>query len=253
MRVLAVFGHPGHELLTLRLLADCDSEICCLTDGSGGAMADRTPYSRAAIAAMGARVGPVMGACADRELYADFLAGEPKRLAEIAGAIADRAAALRPDIVLTDSFEYFNPVHDIANVVADVAIVRLRREGVPARKLVYPNEYPGRLDAADAAIARRLDEREKAEKLAAIEAYAPLAHEFRRFVAEGRTAIGETELYYDDPVRLADIPPASSTVYETVFYEEYGRRMVAEGRYDRLITLADHFVPMARRLAASLA
>ena len=61
---------------------------------------------------------------------------------------------------MTDPFEYFNPVHDLANSVADFVILALQQQGVSCQKLIYPNEYPKALRAEDALIRRELDSSE---------------------------------------------------------------------------------------------
>lgn len=249
----AVFGHPGHELVVLQWLSDNRAEACCLTDGSGGVLADRTAFSRSTLENADARVGVVMGACTDKELYADFLGGDPTRLENMTRRILERATQLRPSLLLTDSFEYFNPVHDIANTMTDIVWRALDRHGIRARKLVYPNEYPDRLKPEDAAVVRPLSKREQDSKTRAILAYEPLAEEFRRLSGQAKLAMLAQECLFDDPVRLDRIPDPADTIYEVAYYEEYGRAKVAEGRYSSLITVDGHFRPLAARLVAAFA
>jgi len=248
---LAIFGHPGHELVVFQWLSDNRAETVCLTDGSGGAMVDRTFFTRQTLNTAGATVGAVMGACSDKQLYADFLSGDATRLIELTRRILNRARILRPDTLLTDSFEYFNPVHDIANTITDIVWRDLNADGHRPRKLVYPNEYPDRLKPDAAAVTRRLTDDECRTKSQAIDAYLPLASEFARLAADQKLQMLETEYLHEDPVRLADIPSASDTIYETAFYEDYGRARVAEGRYSSLITLDGHFRPLAAKLVAA--
>lgn len=247
-RAFAIFGHPGHELFSLNWIEIHAAEVFCLTDGSGGAMSDRTGFSRSAIERAGGTVGCVMGACADKALYADFVAGDPSRLAAMARAIVDRALVVRPQVVLTDPLEYFNPVHDIANTIADLVITALAAEGRTARKLVYPNEYPHEVSGLSTELEYELDADSQARKMQAVLDYTPLNHELRRLSEADKVSMLRTERYYPDPVRLDLIPDAADTPYGSVFYEDYGRRMVAEGRYDTPITLDRHFRPMAARL-----
>ncbi|MBW3096719.1 hypothetical protein [Pseudohoeflea coraliihabitans] len=57
--VTALFAHPGHELFILTLLSDCGATINCVSDGSGGAAADRSAISRDLMSACGCSLGPV--------------------------------------------------------------------------------------------------------------------------------------------------------------------------------------------------
>lgn len=248
MHAFAIFGHPGHELIVLQWIADESAEVFCLTNGSGGAMQDRTEYSRATVGKVGGKAGTVFGPWSDRDLYTDLLNGDVDRILVMTRDIVDRARAVRPPILLTDALEYFNPIHDLANTITDIAVRALVDIGEHPRKLVYPNEYPARLRGIEPASERALAEPEQRQKLDAIMAYTPLVPEFDRMRRRGTVDLLVEERIYPDAVRLNAIPPAEATAYNKVFYEEYGARMVAEGRYNHLITLDGHVRPMAARL-----
>ena len=78
-RVLAIFGHPGHELFLFQLFSEFDTEINCFTDGSGGRKEDRTAWTRDVITKFGGTIGCVFGESTDKQLYANIL-GDRNRI-----------------------------------------------------------------------------------------------------------------------------------------------------------------------------
>lgn len=246
--VLALFGHPGHELLVGQLLADSGATVCWLSDGSGGAQNDRSEYTRSLLARCNCPVGPVHGFASDRAIYAAMMAADIGFFDSAINSLEEIIISLRPSVIITDPVEYFNPVHDLANTITDILIEKFSRQRLTVAKLVYANEYPEQFAAETPAVSRTLTAPEQDQQQARLEAYLPLRAEWQRLQSTGKLASMDTERLYRDPMRLADIPAASGTRYKSVYYEDYGRKAVARGIYRSCLTFEDHALPFARRL-----
>ncbi|MFZ2100639.1 MAG: hypothetical protein WAU86_08760 [Oricola sp.] len=246
----ALFAHPGHELLVCTTLSDLSATVSFMSDGSGGQGEDRSAYSIELIADCGCRLGPVAGHAPDRAFYDAIMAGDASFFSGIVEAVIEDLIATGTTVLITDPMEYFNPLHDLANTIADIAIVRVGRYGRNIVKFVYPNEYPELFDPAAAALRRDLcaEDRDLVDERG--ERYLPLRAEKQRFQETGKLAGRSCELLFADPVRLADVPLPSETIFKRAFYEEYGSQAVAAGRYSRHLTFQDHVLPLTRELVA---
>ncbi|MGB8818984.1 MAG: hypothetical protein WCC66_13785 [Rhizobiaceae bacterium] len=247
--MLALFGHPGHELLVGQLLADTNATVCWLSDGSGGAQTDRSGYTRSLLADCACAVGSVHGFASDKAFYAAIMDGNAGFFDSAIEALEATIHALRPSVILTDPMEYFNPLHDLANTVTDILIAKsARKPGLTIGKLVYANEYPEHFATEKPAALRTLTAAEQEEQMRRLAAYVPLHAEWRRMEQSGKLLSMDVERLYPDPLRFEDIPPASQTRFKSAYYEDYGRAAVAKGIYQSSLTFADHALPFARQL-----
>lgn len=246
--VVALFGHPGHELLVAQILRDNASTVFWITDGSGGSNTNRNAYTRQFLEAADCSCNPGSGKMDDRALYSAILSTSPSLLDEIVDKLTSELTESEATILLTDPMEYFNPAHDLANTIADIAIAKANRAGVAVSKRVYANEYPEKFDPADAVLNRNLDTLDLAFKMQQLENYVPLFAEWKRLEHAGKLSDMSTERLFVDDIRLGDIPEPSETRFASAFYETYGRNAVARGLYSTCITFSDHVLPFARSL-----
>ena len=249
---MAVFGHPGHELVILQSLHDLQAEANCLTDGSGGQSENRVSYTLEALQNINVASGPVMGAYPDKAFYADLLSGNTRHMELIAQSLVERALQIRPHIVVADGFEYFNPMHDMANTLADIIVTSLTAAGVETVKCAFPIEAADRVSNAPVFRKRLLNPAEEQRKIEAILGYKPLLHEYAGLPEATRSAMITSETLYVDPIRLANIPDASDAGFNCVFYEEFGRKRQASGLYNDIITLDRHYRPFVRTLVSAM-
>jgi hypothetical protein len=246
--LVALFGHPGHELLVAQMLQDNAATVFWITDGSGGSNSDRNAYTRQFLEAADCYCDPCSGKMDDRALYSAILSNEPALMDDVIEKLTSALTQSGGTVLLTDPMEYFNPAHDLANTIADIAIVKAGRAGVAVTKRVYANEYPEKFDPADAVSNRNLDAAELAFKMLQLENYVPLFAEWKRLEHAGKLSDMSTERLFADDIRLGDIPEPSKTRFASAFYETYGRNAVARGLYSTCITFADHVLPFARSL-----
>ncbi len=249
---MAVLGHPGHELVILQTLDDLEAEVNCLTDGSGGNRENRVNFTLETLQRINAKSGPVMGAYPDKAFYADLISGDTGHMELIAQNLVERALHLRPQVVIADGFEYYNPMHDMANTLADIIVTTLTKAGLKTVKCSFPIEYADRISAAPVFRMRQLISAEAKRKTEAALSYKPLLHEYESLPEAKRNAMVLSETLYEDPIRLANIPDASDAGYSAVLYEESGRKRQASGLYNDVITLDRHYRPFVRSLVSAM-
>lgn len=236
-----IVAHPGHETLLHHWIEQVRPVVFVLTDGSGGAEHSRLDYTRALLQRTGASCGGVFGIQPDREWYAAILGGDASPFHQAAVGIESECAARCVDTLVSDPVELFNPMHDLANVVAHAVARRLKvRRGAAPCMLTYPIEQ-----AADAASGAPvwLSQPAAARKSAAIQAYTPLAHELPRYreLVERDHELLRADSGYPWPV----------TPQEEPYYERFGRQRLRQGLYGKLITYAEHVRPIAVNLLGS--
>jgi hypothetical protein len=241
-----VIAHPGHELMIHHWLETERPVVYALTDGSGSQGKDRLAGSRTVIDRAGARIGAVFGWMPDRAWYEAILARDASPFISVSKAIAEDMADTTETMVV-DAVEYFNPMHDLAAVVGvRVASLVAARRGRAIRVLDYPIERPD-LRSGEPFSSSRLDPAATMRKIAAALGYVGVAQEVERVVASTSDERFAVERFdrFDISVRL---PPKLDA---EPFYESYGRRQIAAGRYRDLITYAGHVRPIVETLLAS--
>ena len=240
-RAVLIIGHPGHELLVHRWMELARPTVLVLTDGSGGAGAARIGETRATVEAAGGAPGGVFGVAPDRRFYDAILAGD---VGFFGGLLARLAAEVEgAERVVSDAIEHFNPVHDLCSVLATLAA---RRARPMPKRFEFAIERPIAPDAlAAGAEVLRLSPSDFARKLAAAAANGALQVEVERVRAE-QPGVGAVEAL----IPVAPDRPLLPAPGETPYYETFGRARVASGRFQTLITYADHVAPLAEALAA---
>jgi hypothetical protein len=132
----------------------------------------------------------------------------------------------------------------LTNAVAHGVRARLEARALAVVEMLsYPIERPDAL-ALCATATLAVDATAAARKAAAIVAYEPLASEYPRY---RELACRDHELLVSDTPGFA----WPSALNEEPYYERFGRQRLREGRYNTLITYAEHVRPMARHLLKS--
>ena len=221
-----------------------------LTDGSGSGAVSRLGSTTALLARAGAAPGGLYGAWSDRALYGLIV---ERRSAEVC-AVADRLAAELTvhgvEVLVADAAEGYNPAHDLARMLAGAATEILRRRtgrapasyefpltGLPDPVAARPGDGCVRLTLSDADLERKLT----------------AARGYRELAAELETVAREHGL---DAFRRECLRPASpragfdGPAERPPFYEAYGERQVAAGRYDRVLRWSEHVRPVSEALWA---
>jgi hypothetical protein len=247
-----VFSHPNHEIALFGWLRRTRPPIVYLTDGGGEERVEQTRRGLAGIGCLdratflGHRETALYGALLDRDL--PFW----RRLAEqVRAALVPHA----PRQVFCDAVELYNPVHDMSLPVTKAAV---RACGSPAPatfevplawqpkgrpdEVVLQRVPPSRRARA---VSIRLDEAELDAKVAARDRVYGLLREGMGspFRDASREQLSVEEVVATDD---AWTPPDGDDV--GMRYERRGRLLKDRGEHDRVITYADHWLPLADAL-----
>jgi hypothetical protein len=247
--VILAISHPGHELRLARWVAEAKPTIFILTSGSrSGASRSRVQASAQLAADLGARTGSIFGGHLDREVYDWIIAGQAKPFADLAGQLADALVRERARMVVTDSWQLYNVVHDLWHlVVRAAAAMASARLQAPVEVLDYAvvpdcigmralGQERRRIDLTPAEVRRKLD-------LAA--AYPEIANDVADVIEQGGQPYLSSESLHT-PRPYAELRPAPG---EKPPYESYGEARVAAGLYKDVLRWR-HVEPVASALAS---
>jgi hypothetical protein len=242
-----VVAHPGHELRVHGWLERERPEAFVLTDGSGSSGQSRLSSTAEVLRRAGARPGPVFGRFSDRELYEVMLEGRIESLTGVARELADALIERRVDTVAADAIEGFNPSHDICRLLTDAAVLLARRRtgrAIASYEFLLEGRPDGHLGNGSGSLRLELEDGALERKLAAARSYPEMTFEVERtFERHGVEAFRVECLRPANPD--ADV---EALIEEPPFYETYGERQVAAGRYPRVLRFREHFLPLARAL-----
>ena len=236
-----VVGHPGHELRLFHWLEHARPMVSVITDGSGSGRS-RIAASFELITASGSTPGPVMGAFTDAGIYDAMMQRDIAPVAAVTESIAGALIEQRTGLVVADSFEFYNPTHDLSSVIATLAAARAQAAtGVPVQRYDYALTTP----ASGEGIVLDLQAADVERKIAAACRFDNLAAEVHHLLARfGRQEIAREILR---PVSMGiDLPVPARKPH----YEVHGEGRVASGRYPAVLRYEEHFVPFVRALAA---
>ena len=236
-RAALIVAHPGHELLLHHWLERARPIVCALTDGSGSHAQDRSLRSKAILQRAGAQIGPVFGLTTDRAWYRAILDGDCRLFDRAAAQIAAMCSAQGVTQIVADSFEFFNPMHDLCSCLAQNVSMQLGSCAIEL--LTYPIARP-EMWRAHPAYRYVLDEEALQRKLTAAAAYPELASEVERRRVSATENLALERLFSVD---IGRVWPGVSP--EEPFYEKVGRDRIERGAYAELITYANHVRPLA--------
>ncbi len=249
MSSVLFIAHPGHELRLHHWLEQERPVVYVLTDGSGGGEVSRAASTERLLAGTGAEVGSLFARYTDRQVYALL---REQRLDEVLALAADLQqewARLGVTSVTADMLEGFNTGHDLVRLLVSAVVLRLRRQpGAVVQSWDFPLE--GRPDRLCQEVAMELlapvvlDAEAWQRKQAAARAYPELQGEVAAAVAAWGPDCFRTEVRRQAP----EFPGLDWAEAEPPWYEVYGQKMIAAGRYQTLISYAAHLQPVAREL-----
>ena len=236
-----IVAHPGHELLLHGWISRTKPVVHVLTDGSGRSSEGRLGATRELLRDLGARSGTIFGRLSDGEAYAMILERNGPLLLSLATDLAAQLGRQRPAMVVSDAAEGYNPVHDLCRLVAGAAIAMA---GIETKQYEYAVvNHPRSLDAS---MALDLTATEHAAKIARARGQAKtLADVDEMFARHGENAY-RTEAFR----RVVDWTSIDEDV--SPLYERYGEQRVAARRYEQVIRLREHMIPLRNALCADV-
>jgi len=248
-RALLVVAHPGHELRLFGWLCSAHPDVLVLTDGSGHSGRSRIAATRDVLRVTGARAGPVFGELTDRELYRALLRGDTAPFTQLTTVLARVLRQGGYRAVVADPLEGYNPAHDLCRVIVNTAVRCVSRQcGTSIGNYEYALTGTANIRGSRSALVLGVPEGIRERKIAAANSYPGLFTEVATAVErEGSRAYDEEVLRKISAKRPGDIPEELPP-----FYETYGERQCAAGRYAAVIRYAEHFMPMAQAVAESI-
>jgi hypothetical protein len=229
-----VFAHPGHEFRLLNTLSISPGLIHIFTHGSRAATSTaRISASRLLAHELGVTQGSIFGIAKDRDFYQAILDEDIGFFDSMTTQLAASFIKHTISRVILDSWQNYNPIHDLTHLCGRLAVERVRHStGQTIAALDYPVVF-GELAAAPSgplADSVVLDNDQIAKKLKAISDYPDIADDASALIRmDGEQALAIESLHHLLPIQqlFPTVPP---------FYEDYGRQRVASGSYSQVIT-----------------
>ena len=258
-RFALVVAHPGHELVVHGWLETARPLVLALTDGSGRSGRGRVESSVQIIESAGARVDEFFGVITDAEAYEALLRGSVDLFVSLTIRLAQRLIDEKITTVVGDAAEGINPVHDVCRVMINAAVAMASESGRTVRNLEFllfrAHEVSGdRLGERDIHLTLVTDAH--ARKLSVARAY----HELTPEVTAALNGTLEVLHEFPDLASLVDktVSTLSADAYRSEclrtvvrqrnasqpFYELYGERLVAAGRYAEVLRYQTHVLPI---------
>jgi hypothetical protein len=250
-RVL-VFSHPNHELAVYGLVQRLRPHLIFLTDGGGAQRVEQTEQGLERICLR------------DRALFLDYseasfydalLDGNVSLFHEAACQIREALDRIRPEQVLCDAVEFYNPVHDLSLPIVLAALAGADGTALFEVPLVY--QVPGdteryavqRMPPSRAAgsVVMQLTEAELNAKLAARdEVYSLLRDQLGPVLA----LLGDEHFAREEIAAAPRVLPVPDDE-RVLRFEWRGKLHQQRGVVDRVITYAEHYLPVASSLRAA--
>jgi hypothetical protein len=237
-----VVGHPGHELKVFGWVSEHRPRIYVFTDGSGQSGVSRLHATASLAAELGAQRGEIFGAAADTRIYRAILDQDLPFFLNLLDTLAASFVRHSVDFVAGDASEGFNPTHDICRELINGAVTIAEHAG----KKAIPNyefslteaeqSYPQSHDGS--CMHFQLDNDLLRRKLQAARSYAELSGEVQAAIER----YGE-EYFALECMKKASAPVAHAHAPKP-FYEMWGERRKAEGKYSSVIRYREHILPI---------
>lgn len=244
-----VIGHPGHELHVFHWLEVVRPVVFVFTDGSGGLGYSRLPSTTMVLDQVGASRGSFYGTLTDCEVYKAILNRDfdlfIKLTREVARFLMDETVSY----VVGDSAEGYNPTHDVCRLVICAAVDLANRSRVDeVGDFDFQLTGAGDRSSGNHDIRIELDDDAFARKMGVARSYSGLEAEVNEALNTNSELAFRVECLR--PVRnYRDIFRRDAKPY----YEEYGEKRVAEGKYGEVIRYREHVLPLAEALRQMVA
>jgi hypothetical protein len=253
-RHAVVFSHPNHELAIYGLVQRLRPYLLFLTDGGGEARVEQT---RRGLESIGLADRATFLGYPEQSFYDALLVHDLELLGEVRARVAEWLTRIRPDHVLCDAVEFYNPVHDLTLPIVRTAL-STEAAGLYEVPLIY--QKPG---AAEAYEVQRLPPGEHAraiqltlrptEVAAKQQARESIYVDLRAQLGNVLTGLPIDRLAEEQiaTARISDVAPVSAD--RVLRYEWRGALLRQQQRIASVIRWADHYVPVVRRLTEAAA
>jgi hypothetical protein len=243
VRSALVVAHPGHELRVFGWYEQARPTTFVLTSGSRNGDNGRTSLSRDLAHQTGSSIGSLFGRYLDRQIYAAVLEREISLFAAWASELTDALVELGPELVVADGWQFYNVTHDLAHLMARLAVERAGRQLGRNIELVEFDVAPRSLGEMppEGAEAFRVELDVAAFLRKQAEANRPeIRGEFMDVVALEGLPAQQIEVFRK-PLELDTIMSSAPPV---PLYERFGAERVAAGIYRECIRWHEHVRPV---------
>jgi hypothetical protein len=215
--------------------------VVTITDGSGSAGGSRLAFTERVLCDTGSTLSPLAARFTDRDVYRAILDGDVDGLATFTSELAEALAAV--DYLVADSWEFYNPVHDLCRVIANLAVEGARRAKARAIAtfefaVVGDPAAGGRGD-----VVLTLDDAALRRKLEAARQYGELRGE-----VDAALRASGAEAYRTERFRVVDTAADDPGPDDRPYYDRRGEEQVAAGHYRTVLRYREHFVPFVTAL-----
>jgi hypothetical protein len=250
-----VFSHPNHELAVYGLVQRLNPWMMFLTDGGG---ADRVEQTREGLSRIGRLERAVFLNHPEKQFYDRLLSRDVDYFQGVAAQVHDLLRETQPACVCSDAIEFYNPVHDLAVPITRAALAGLTGWKHYEMPLVHQSPAP---DEPEKCVVQRLPEtlgqaahvsvltppELEAKKVARDEVYTILAEQFGTALTDLSDEHLRHEVLGESPSRGMREPGDDFVLR----YEWRAKKLLSEGSIEEIITLNDHFRPVAEGLLAA--
>lgn len=242
--VALVIGHPGHELRVFHWLEMARPVVFVLTDGSGRLGPSRLPSTTRILDQVGASKGSFYGGLSDGEVYKAILNHDFDLFIELARELSRFLVDETVGYVAGDAAEGYNPTHDVCRLVIGAAVEMANRSGVNEVAnfdFLLTGATAGSAGNHDIRI--EVDDDSFARKMAAARSYSGLESEVNAAIKNNPERAFRVECLR--PVKNHGIIFGQDDI---PYYEKYGEKRVAAGKYSEVIRYREHVLPLAEAL-----
>ena len=249
-RRLMIFGHPGHELALFGLLQRYRPLIVIITDGGGE---ERVEESRAGLSSIALAESAVFLRFREAAFYEALLDNDIDFFWEVSEALHTEIARAQAEQIFCDAIEFYNPVHDMT-----LPLVLRAGEGLAKpRVFEVPLVYQMRSTVEAYQIQRVPDELKEycldyelnpEELRLEVLARDFIYRNLRGQVGPEFLSVTQEHLAREEIAVAGDPFKTPQNSGKAIRYEWRAQELQKKGIIKRVITYADHWLPITRAL-----
>ncbi len=237
-----VMAHPGHELKVFGWMCERAPQVYILTDGSGGKRS-RLGASRTLLNCARASCGEIFGQLSDADIYRAIVDHKVSAFLRLLHWLFSALIENEIDFVAGDAVEGFNPSHDLCRELLNAAVFMVQRASgrtIANFEFCLTEWEQGCQEVHDGrCLHLRLEDSLLHRKLKAAAGYVALKEEVEQALA----AKGQEYFRVECLKKVMDpFPPLSASTKP--YYETFGEKRVAEGKYGSVIRYGQHMLPI---------
>lgn len=254
-RTAMVFAHGTHELFSAGMVQLYQPDILYLTCGSDSEDDWTEPQARTSLQSLEFEGTVTFLQVTEQEIHQRMLARDVGWFTELRNRVGTWLSRHRPEVVFTDAFEWYNPVHDLCPLLVDAAIEDYRiswlhtprRYDVPLGFQSTATQRMSGSDSPDFFILKYiLSAKQSRRKRELLQHVSTVDASIQDTTSQWKSERYERELYYPvPPERDYSVAPPRDA-WKT--YDDRGLANVQCGRCSEAIFFRDHYAPLAEAL-----